>query len=352
MARVSVKVSTKAGKPPGTIVFIGKKRQETPGIKVIDYNQQRITEKEAKTPEECFSYMKKPTSTWINVTGVHDTSVIEKLGRFFGIHPLTMEDMVNTNQRPKMEDYDEYLFLVLRMISYENDNLETEQVSIALGKRFLISFQEREGDVFNSLRERIRKGGTKIRKMGNDFLAYSIMDSIVDSYFSSLEAIGERIESMEEVLMKSPGPDVLKEIHKLKRELIILRKSVWPLREVISSLQRTESSLMGKQMGMYLRDLYDHTIQVIDTIETYRDMVSGMLDIYLSSVSNRMNEVMKVLTIFASIFIPLTFVAGIYGMNFRYMPELEWEWGYPMVWLVITGMIITMLAYFRRKGWL
>jgi magnesium transporter len=346
------KTSRKAGKPPGTLVFIGRRMQETVKMHVTDYTPSRIIDRDAKKVGECFPYMKKPTTTWINVTGVHDTEIIEKLGKCFGLHSLTMEDILNTGQRPKVDDFDKYLFIVLKMIRMEGKEIEIEQVSIVLGRGFVISFQEREGDVFNQIRERIKKKGSRFRKLGNDYLAYALMDAVVDNYFSVLENIGERIESMEEELVGNPNPKTLNEIHKLKRELIFLRKSVWPLREVISTIQRGDSKLFEKKTQMYLRDVYDHTIQVIDTIETFRDMVSGMLDIYLSSVSNRMNEVMKVLTIFASIFIPLTFVAGIYGMNFRYMPELDWEWGYPIVWLVIIMMSSTMLIYFRRKGWL
>ncbi len=346
------KISKKSGKPPGTLVFIGKRMQESVKVHVTDYTPSRIIDRDAKKVEECFPYMKKPTTTWINVTGVHDTEVIEKLGKCFGLHSLTMEDILNTGQRPKVEEFEKYLFIVLKMIRMEAGGVEIEQVSIVLGKGFVISFQEREGDVFNQIRERIKKKGSRFRKLGNDYLAYALMDAVVDNYFSVLENIGERIESMEEELIGNPDPNTLNEIHRLKRELIFLRKSVWPLREVISTIQRGDSRLFGKRTQIYLRDVYDHTIQVIDTIETFRDMVSGMLDIYLSSVSNRMNEVMKVLTIFASIFIPLTFVAGIYGMNFRFMPELEWEWGYPMVWLVIILMSSSMLIYFRRKGWL
>ncbi len=352
MPRFIHKISKKSGKPPGTLVFVGKRKQETVKMHVTDYTPTKITERDAKKVEECFPYMKKPTTTWINVTGVHDTEIIERLGKCFGLHPLTMEDILNTGQRPKVEEFDKYLFIVLKMIRMESSEVEIEQLSIVLGRGFVISFQEREGDVFNQIRERINKKGSRFRKLGNDYLAYALMDAVVDNYFSVLENIGERIESMEEKLIGNPDPKTLNEIHKLKRELIFLRKSVWPLREVISTIQRGDSRLFGKKTQMYLRDVYDHTIQVIDTIETYRDMVSGMLDIYLSSVSNRMNEVMKVLTIFASIFIPLTFVAGLYGMNFKYMPELDWEFGYPMVWLVIILMSSTMLIYFRRKGWL
>jgi len=261
---------------------------------------------------------------------------------------------MNTGQRPKMEDFGDYLFIVLKMLHYdeEEDETKTEQVSLILSSKFVISFQENEGDVFDSVRDRIRSDRGRIRKMGVDYLAYSLIDAIVDNYFMVLEKIGEKIEDIEDEMVKNPTPEVLHTIHRLKRELIFLRKSVWPLREVISRLERWESPLIDKSIDIYLRDVYDHTIQVIDALETFRDMLSGMLDIYLSSVSNRMNEVMKVLTIIATIFIPLTLVAGIYGMNFKYMPELDWFWGYPMVYMIMLAIGVVMLIYFRKKKWL
>ncbi len=233
----------------------------------------------------------------------------------------------------------------------DEHEIKAEQISLILGSNFIISFQEREGDVFNHVRERIKKGKGRIRRMGADYLAYALLDAIVDSYFAILEKFGETIEMMQEELVTNPAPETLQKIHTLKREMIFLRKSVWPLREVVNSLTRGEASLIHESTGIYLRDVYDHTIQVIDTIETFRDMVSGMLDIYLSSVSNKMNEVMKVLTIIATIFIPLTFVAGIYGMNFKSMPELEWRWGYLMVWVVMIIVFSVMVIYFKRKKW-
>jgi magnesium transporter len=296
----------------------------------------------------------KPTVTWINIDGIHQVEIIEKIGTYFGIHSLILEDIMNTGQRPKMEDFEDYIFVVVKMIYYdEKDNeIKAEQVSLLLGSNFVISFQEKEGDVFDPIRERIRKAKGRITKMKADYLAYALVDTIVDHYFMVLEKLGEKIEGMEEELVTNPTPETLQTIHTLKRELIFLRKSVWPLREVISVLERGESSLIDESTGIYLRDVYDHTIQVIDTIETFRDMVSGMLDIYLSSISNRMNEVMKVLTIMATIFIPLTFIAGVYGMNFKYIPELEWHWGYPVILFVMVAIGILMVIYFRRKKWL
>ena len=348
------KRSKKAGLPPGTLVHIGEKKAETSKITIMDYDEAHFQEKETKTIEECLLFKDKPTVTWINIDGLHQVEILERLGECYGLHPLVLEDILNTDQRPKMEDYGEYLFIVLRMLNYndKSSEIEAEQISLILGTNFVLSFQEKEGDTFNPIRERIRNGKGRIRRMGADYLAYSLLDSIVDNYFIILEKLGEKIEFLEDELVTRPTPETLQIIHHLKREMIYLRKAVWPLREVIGSLERGEPPLVKETIRVYLRDVYDHTIQVIDTIETFRDMVSGMLDIYLSSISNRLNAVMKVLTIIATIFMPLTFLAGIYGMNFKYMPELEWRWSYPVVWLIMVGIGVSMLLYFRKKKWL
>jgi len=355
MPKKLIKKSSKStGLAPGTPVFIGDMKAEKVKITVIDYDESQFQEKYLKTVEECFPFKDKPTVTWINIDGVHDIEIIEKLGKRFDLHPLILEDIVNTGQRPKMEDFGSYIFVVLKMLYYDEKKkeIEGEQVSLILGSNFVISFQEKEGDVFNPIRDRIRNAKGKIRKTGADYLAYGVIDAAVDSYFLILEKIGEKIEGIEEDLVRKPTPETLQTIHNLKRDMIFLRKSVWPLREVVSGLQRGDSSLIGESTRIFLRDVYDHTIQVIDTIETFRDMVSGMLDIYLSSISNRMNEVMKLLTIIATIFIPLTFLAGIYGMNFKYMPELEWRWGYFGALSIMVVIGIFMFIYFRRKKWL
>lgn len=353
MPRLVRRRSVKTGLPPGTLIHIGERKTEKPRITIIDYDETQFKKKEAKKIEECFPFKDKPTVTWINIDGIHQVDIIEKLGSHFGLHPLLLEDILNTEQRPKMEDFGGYIFVVLKMLYYDGkgDEIEAEQVSLVLGSNFVISFQEREGDVFDPIRERIRQGKGRIRQAGADYLAYALLDAIVDSCFLILETLGERIEDTEQQLATNPTPQTLHPIRKLKKEMIILRKSVWPLREVVSGLERCESVLIQESTGAYLRDVYDHTIQVIDTVESLRDMVSGMLDIYLSSISNRMNEIMKVLTIFAALFIPLTFVAGIYGMNFRYMPELGWHWGYPMILIVMASIAAGLLGYFRRKKW-
>ncbi len=354
MRRLIRKRSEKAGLPPGTLVYVGEKQVEKVKISIIDYDENQITEKEAATIEECFPFKDKPTVTWINIDGLHEVDIIEKLGNYFGLHPLLQEDILNTEQRPKLEESENYIFLILKMISSggEDEEIKAEQVSLILGNNFVISFQERQGDVFDAVRDRIRKSRGRIRKVGADYLAYALLDAIVDSYFSVLENVGEKIEDTEQQLTTNPSPQTLQLIRKLKNEMIFLRKSVWPLRELISGFLRLETSLVQQSTGVYIRDVYDHTIQVIDTIESYRDMISGMLDIYLSSISNRMNEVMKVLTIFASIFIPLTFVAGIYGMNFENMPELKWQWGYFGLLGLMAVIVIILVIFFKRKKWL
>lgn len=353
-SQLATRHSKKAGLPPGTLVHIGEKKVENARITYLDYNEQSFQEEQPSNIEECFPFKETPTVTWINIDGIHEVSIIEKLGDRFDLHPLILEDILHTAQRPKFEDYDNHLFIVLKMLrcAGERRHVQSEQVSIVVGRNFVISFQESIGDVFEPVRDRIRKARGRIRKMGPDYLAYSLLDAVVDGYFSVLETTGEKIESLEEQLAKEPTDRIPQRIHSLKREMIFLRKSIWPLRELISNLQRSESALISEQTGIYLRDVYDHAIQVIDTVESYRDIVSSLLDIYLSSISNRMNSVMKVLTIIATTFIPLTFVAGVYGMNFKYMPELEWRWGYALALLVMLAIAAGMIVYFRKRKWL
>jgi len=354
MPRMINKSATKIGLPPGTLVHIGEKKAESMHISVIDYNEQSYKEKTVASAEELAPFKADSTVTWINVDGLHEISAIEHIGKLFGLNSLTMEDIVHTGQRPKVEDRDTYIYLVLKMIRFNDkkDRINLEQVSLILGDNVVLTFQESVGDVFDAVRDRIKTGKGRIRTVKADYLLYSLVDSIVDHYFLVLEKIGERIEKLQEQVAADPTEQLLHEIHILKRELLYMRKSVWPLREVVNNLQKSESPLIEKKTEVFLKDIYDHIFQVIDTTETYREMISGMLDIYLSSISNRMNAVMKVLTIIATIFIPLTFLAGIYGMNFKYMPELNWRWSYPTVWIVMIAIAIVMLQYFRRKKWL
>ncbi len=346
--------SRKAGLPPGTPILISSSSEKTK-ITVIDYDGEGVREKSAASVQECAVFGEQKTTTWINVDGLEGVELLQKLCEAFSIHPLVTEDILDTTQRPKTEDYGDYIYTVIRMLHMGEKigEIESEQISIILGKNFVISFQEHEGDVFNAIRERIRSGKGRIRKAGADYLAYSLIDAVVDNYFNILESFGEGIETMEEELIINPTPRTLRSLHGLKRNMIVLRKSVWPMREVVSMLERMgEGKLIRKNTQIYLRDVYDHTIQVIDNVETYREMLSGMMDIYLSSISNRLNEVMKVLTIIGTIFIPLTFITGLYGMNFRYMPELESELGYPAVLVLMAVASIIMLAYFRKKKWI
>ena len=349
-----IKKRKKAGSPPGTLIHVGETRAETVKITVIDYDAESCREREIQQIEDCFYLKDTSTVTWINISGLHQIETIEKIGKHFELHPLLLEDVLHTNQRPKIEDFGEYLFLVLRMLFCNGvkDEIESEQVSFFVGSRYVISFQEKEGDVFDPVRERIRHGKGRIRKCGTDYLVYTLIDAIVDHYFINIEKTEEKIDLIEEEVLTNATPETLQKIHTIKREMIFMRKSVWPLREVISTFERAESPLVKETTTIYLRDVYDHTVQIIDTIETFRDVISGMLDVYLSSISNKMNEVMKVLTIIATIFIPLTFIAGVYGMNFKYLPELEWKWGYYSVWLFMLAVGISMGLYFKRKKWL
>lgn len=338
--------------PPGTLVSTTDRTGEVK-VTIIDYNEGSFQEKQVKGVDECFQLRDKPTVTWINVDGLNSIDIVAKLGSCYQLHPLVLEDILSIDQRPKLEIFDNYVYVVLKMLSYseKNSGLESEQVSLIFGKNFLISFQEKEGDVFDLIRDRLRNAKGRIRKSDSDYLTYALIDAIIDNYFLILEKFGERIAHMEEELVKDPSPKTVQTINGLKRELIFLRKSVWPLREVISGLTRGDTALVKKETVLYLRDIYDHTIQVIDTIETSRDMVSGMLDIYLTNASNRMNEIMKILTVIATIFIPLTFITGIYGMNFKNMPELSWQWGYLTIVGLMFVMATTMLIYFKKKNW-
>jgi magnesium transporter len=354
MPRFMKRASETVGLSPGTLVHIGDKKTEEVRLSLIDYGAAHFQEKSIETVEESFPSKDEPSVTWINIAGLHNLDVIEKVGKHFDLHPLILEDIVNTGQRPKMEDYEGYLFAVLKMLHYdqEEDQVNAEQVGLVVGPNYLLSFQESPEDVFDPVRERLRKGKGRIRKAGSDYLAYALVDAIVDEYFLILETVGEKIEFMEEELVANPTPQTLQRIHDMKREMIFFRKQVWPLRELVGALSKGESPLVHESTGIYLRDVHDHTIQIIDTIESFRDMLSGMLDIYLSTISNKMNEIMKVLTIIATIFIPLTFVAGVYGMNFRYMPELEWRWGYFVVWGVMLVIAVLLLSFFKKKRWL
>jgi magnesium transporter len=353
--RFPARSSKKTGVPPGTLMHVGERKQEKASLSLLVYGPQRLEDRAIGVNDlsDVLSRRGEAPVTWINVDGVHDPEVIEAVGNLLDIHPLSLEDILNTEQRPKLEDYDDYLFLVLKMLSFnKQEEVRAEQVSLILGPDFVLSFQEVEGDVFEAVRARLRNNKGRIRRMGPDYLAYALLDAVIDSYFVILERIGDQLEQLEEALIERPTPRLMHRIHLFRREMILLRRAVWPLREVVGKLQRQTPPLVAETTGPFLRDVYDHTIQVIDTVETFRDLLTGMMDIYLSSMSNRMNEVMKLLTIIATIFIPLTFLAGVYGMNFDYMPELHWRWAYPAVLLAMATIGGGMLWYFRKKHWL
>ncbi|MBL7882896.1 MAG: magnesium/cobalt transporter CorA [Bacteroidia bacterium] len=346
-------IQHKVGAPPGTLVYSGEQRSEKVKITLIEYNENEFIEKDFYDFEECEKLLNQGMVRWINVDGIHDVALIDKIGKHFNIHPLTLEDIVHPNQRAKFEDYDNYVVSIMKMITLDSNEIHSEQLAVILMDGIVISFQEVEGgDAFDFIRDRLRQGKGRIRKMGADYLAYALIDAVVDFYFTILEKFGDKIEVLEDDLMNEPTKESLHQLHDMKREMIFVRKAVWPMREMINNMQRSESDLIKPATDVYLRDVHDHTIRVIDTVETYRDLLSGMMDIYLSSVSNKMNEVMKVLTIITTLFVPVTFIVGVYGMNFEFMPELHSKWGYPLTWLVMLAIIISLLFYFKRKKWL
>ncbi len=343
------------GMPPGTLIYAtDKPSTQNALITLFDFDEQHVIEKVIDDVEACLPFTNTQSVTWINVDDVQVNGVLGTFGQILGFHPLMLEDILHTDQRPKFEDYGEYIFIVLKMLDFDatKNEITIEQLSLVLGENYVISFQERPGDVFGPLRERIRKNASRIRKSKSDYATYALMDSVVDRYFDVLEKIGDKIEILEAVLAKNPKPDTLRSIHKLRQELIFLRKSVWPLRDVVSSMQRSESPLLHDSTELFLRDLHDHVIRVTDSIDTYRDMLSSMQDVYLSSISNRTNEIMKVLALFSSIFLPLTFIVGVFGMNFRKFPELDWPYGLQATMLAMILIGIGMYLFFKRRKWL
>ncbi len=341
------------GLPPGSILYMGTRPDIQPEITYFSYNEESFEEHKKCTIQDVEAIDLSDGMHWINIDGIHDEQIIEKIGNKFNLHHLVLENIIQAGQRPKIEDYDEYILFLIKMLYFAPTGgfIEEEQVSIILGKNYVISFQEKPGDVFEVIRNRLRDPKFRIRKKGTDYLAYSLLDAIVDNYFVILETLGDNIEESEKEVFSSPDEGTIQQIYDMKRKMIMIRKSIWPLREVVASFIRSESVLISKDNYRFLSDLYDHIILLIDTIESFRDMVSGLLDIYLSSVSNKMNKVMKVLTIIATIFIPLTFIAGVYGMNFKFMPELEWPWAYFAVLGVMGIITLGMIIYFRRKKW-
>lgn len=344
----------KIGLAPGTLVHVGKQKLDRMLLQSISYDEVSIIEKSLDSVDELTAVSQPNLINWINIVGLHQVDLIEKIGQAFNIHPLLLEDILNTNQRPKWEGHNQQTYIIVKMLHWQEANAEivTEQLAIVLGSNFVLTFQEQEQDLFDKLRERLREGNGRIRKTNADYLAYAILDAVVDQYFFILEKLGDKLEAVEDELLNRPTTSTLQQIHQLKREMLFMRKSVWPLRELLNELQRGDGELFDESTLIYLRDVYDHAIQVADMVETFRGLVSSMLDLYLSTMSNRMNEVMKLLTIIATFFIPLTFITSIYGMNFAHMPELQSRWGYPLIWLIMVSLSCVMWLYFKRKDWL
>lgn len=347
------KLSRKTGMQPGSLVYTGKKKTEKVKINLIQYNGETFNEKLISDIHQCFPLNEFYGVTWIDIKALNDLTIIENTGKLFDIHPLILEDILNTNQRPKIEFSEKNIFIVLKMLSYneKEEHIDVEQFSIILGKNYVITFQENNDDIFDNLRETIRKTKGHIRTMGADYLAYAFLDTIVDYYYVLLERIGQSIENYEERLLNEPRSEMLREIYILKRENLVLRKSVWPLREVIAKIERVESPFLSKSTQPFIRDLQDHTTIVIETVESYMEMISNLVELYLSIGNNRLNEVMKILTVISTIFIPLTFIVGVYGMNFKYMPEINWKWGYFAVLSIMVLIGAGMFIYFKRKKW-
>lgn len=343
-----------AGAAPGTLVHTGEKKMERVRIRVVEYDEGSLREREYAEVREVWQEPASGSVRWINIDGLHDLDLVREVGDHFGLHPLVVEDIVHVGQRPKEEEYEGYLCMVLPMLTWDTPSgaVDDEQLSLILGPGWVLTFQERVGDAFEPVRERLRAGKGRIRARGADYLAYALVDAVVDRYYGVLEEIGGLTEVLELEVLDAPTAASMNKLHHLKRELVALRRSVWPVRDVMNGLVRSDSPLFHDETRVFVRDVYDHSVHVIESVEALRDVASGAVDLYLSNVSYRTNEVMKVLTIMASIFIPLTFMAGIYGMNFEYMPELGVRWAYPALWAAMIAVATGLIVYFRRKGWM
>ncbi|MFO0981685.1 MAG: magnesium/cobalt transporter CorA [Planctomycetota bacterium] len=339
------------GTPPGTLISPPSARPDVK-LQVIDYKADHFLEHKDVTVEECLPYAATDSVTWINVDGLGRADYLEKLGAAYQLHPLALEDALNTGQRPKVDEYEHHLFVVVRTVEFHEQGLCSEQVSFFIGKNFLITIQEQPGDPFEAVRARLRKGGRNLRQGGPDFLAYALIDAVIDSYFPSIEQLGERIERIESELLHRPEPSRVRDLHRTKRDLLELRRILMPMREAVAMLERTDSALFKKSVRPFMRDCYDHTVHVLDMLETYREMGMGLMDLYLSSQSNRLNQTMKQLTVVGTIFMPITFLTSVYGMNFHNMPELGWRYGYLMCWVLIALVSLVLLALFWKKRWL
>ncbi|MGD2112573.1 MAG: magnesium/cobalt transporter CorA [Gammaproteobacteria bacterium] len=354
MTESASSISSKAGLPPGTLVHVGEVLATETRITVVDYSRERSTEQLAATIEDITRFRATESVTWVSVEGLIDVALIESIGREFDIHPLVLEDILNTQQRPKFEQYGDYLFLVFKVIYPARDGVSVnyEQVSILILDNYVFTFKEKQDEIFDSIKVRLHNQTGRFSTLGADYLAYAILDTVVDHYLGLQDYLDEIVESVEDDLLSSPGIGTLANIQRIRRELIFIRRSVSPLRELLNGILRSDSVLIGEETPIYFRDVQDHVLRVTDAIDTYRDMMTGLLDIYNSTISNRMNEIMKVLTVFATIFIPLTFLTGIYGMNFAYMPELGWKWSYPVLWLCFLLIPVILIVFFKKKKWL
>lgn len=339
---------------PGSVLYKEGPMLNIPKVTVFDYDCDTLQETFDIEHDDVLQFRDRSTITWMDVDSLDDENLIIKICEHYGVSKLTIEDILHAEQRPKVEVFDDYMYVVLKVLefNYKKKELRTEQISLIVGKTFVISFQERPGDCFDAVRNRLRNEKSTIRKEGSDYLLYALMDTIIDFYFGILERGGDVIEEMEDSLLMGGSSFKFDQLYKLKREIILMRKSIWPLREVVGKLYKEDIPLIDKHTKVYFSDVYDHTIQIIDTVETYRDMLAGMVDLYHSTMNSRMNQIMKVLTIISTIFIPLTFIVGIYGMNFDYMPELESKWGYPSVLFIMLSLALGMVYYFRKKKWM
>ena len=345
-----LKKHSRPGTAPGLeSVRTGRLTAKVP-VTLIDYTPDKVVERQLDSVEDCRPYKASESVSWINIDGVSDLALIGRIGQIFGLHPLALEDCVHVPQRPKIEFYESNVYIVVQAITPQSP--DGEQVSIFLGEDFVITLQEKQGELFEPVRNRIRRAGSLLRKQKADFLAYSLLDAVIDGYFPALEKFHEEFEDIEEEVINNPRQETARHIHKLKNELASLRRVIWPERDVVNSLLRHETTLISDYCRTYLKDCYDHVIQVFDVIETYRELMSSLMETYMNSISNRLNQVMKLLTIIATIFMPLTFITGVYGMNFKNMPELQWEYGYFMVLGAVVVIALSMLEYFRRKRWI
>lgn len=355
MNKQSIKHKAKLGLSPGSLIFTGIQKMSNADITLMQYNEGNAIVSKPGSITEAIRLMEAfDGNSWVNIDGLHDVALIEEICVHLGVHKLSMEDIVSVNQRPKIEEHAGYLHLAVKMLTWAEgkQDISYEQVSFLLLGKFLVTFQEKTGDAFDFVRQRITENKGMIRKKSADYLLYALLDSIVDYYFVVLEGIGEQLTDIETELMDNPAQSSLSKIHVARKEMLNIRRSIYPLREVVSRLEKIEEPMLSSGLSIYIRDLYDHTLRVMETIESFRDTVSGLLDLYMNSVSNRMNEIMKVLTIIATIFIPLTFIAGIYGMNFDHMPELHWRYSYYAAWALMILIFLGMICYFRKRKWL